>query len=200
MERTVSPLSFQISSSDFCKPFFVTMKHQLLVVLLCASCGASALRTSIPAVSTLNFTGLGAAQGYGTDTAAKIRKRRYISQNDMLAILDYHNKVRGRVFPPASNMEYMVSESLTTFSKKLLQLLVYPGVGVKRCAKGQLVHRLVATDHQSGQLRKEEARVHLLLWTLTGRFSAAIKLVLQLIFRLSQNAPIRDLVLLFMYQ
>lgn len=29
----------------------------------------------------------------------------------MLAILDYHNKVRGKVFPPASNMEYMVSES-----------------------------------------------------------------------------------------
>ncbi|KAF0028147.1 hypothetical protein F2P81_019234 [Scophthalmus maximus] len=26
----------------------------------------------------------------------------------MLAILDYHNKVRGKVFPPASNMEYMV--------------------------------------------------------------------------------------------
>lgn len=29
----------------------------------------------------------------------------------MLAILDYHNKVRGKVFPPASNMEYMVSQS-----------------------------------------------------------------------------------------
>lgn len=86
------------------------MMHPLLLVLLCASCGASALGTSIPAVSTLNFTGLGAAQRYRTDTTAKIRKRRYISQNDMLAILDYHNKVRGRVFPPASNMEYMVSE------------------------------------------------------------------------------------------
>ncbi|CAF98016.1 unnamed protein product [Tetraodon nigroviridis] len=84
------------------------MKHQLLVVLLCASCGASALGTSIPAVPTLNFTGLGEAQSHGTDPTAKIRKRRYISQNDMLAILDYHNKVRGRVFPPASNMEYMV--------------------------------------------------------------------------------------------
>uniref|UniRef100_A0A4W5Q8Q5 Peptidase inhibitor 15 n=1 Tax=Hucho hucho TaxID=62062 RepID=A0A4W5Q8Q5_9TELE len=38
------------------------------------------------------------------------RRKRYISQNDMLAILDYHNKVRGKVFPPASNMEYMVSD------------------------------------------------------------------------------------------
>lgn len=112
--------------------------HPLLLVLLCASCGASALGTSIPAVSTLNFTGLGAAQRYRTDTTAKIRKRRYISQNDMLAILDYHNKVRGRVFPPASNMEYMVSERFfffTIVSKTLQQqqqlLLVYPRVRVK---------------------------------------------------------------------
>uniref|UniRef100_A0A4W3GME1 Peptidase inhibitor 15a n=1 Tax=Callorhinchus milii TaxID=7868 RepID=A0A4W3GME1_CALMI len=36
------------------------------------------------------------------------RRRRYISQNDMSVILDYHNKVRGQVFPPAANMEYMV--------------------------------------------------------------------------------------------
>lgn len=108
--KNLIPLSFQINSPDFCKLFHVNMMHQLLLVLLCASCGASALGTSIPAVSTLNFTGLGAAQRYRTDTTAKIRKRRYISQNDMLAILDYHNKVRGRVFPPASNMEYMVSE------------------------------------------------------------------------------------------
>lgn len=99
------------------------MKHQLLVVLLCVSCGASALGTSIHAVSTLNFTDLGAAHGYGAYTTAKIRKRRYISQNDMLAILDYHNKVRGRVFPPASNMEYMVSESFNHLFQP--QLLVY---------------------------------------------------------------------------
>lgn len=97
------------------------MKLQLFAVeliLLCISCGASALATTIPAVSTslpaANFTNLGAAHSYGTDTTtiSKSRRKRYISQNDMLAILDYHNKVRGKVFPPASNMEYMVSESL----------------------------------------------------------------------------------------
>lgn len=38
----------------------------------------------------------------------KARQKRYISQNDMIAILDYHNQVRGKVFPPAANMEYMV--------------------------------------------------------------------------------------------
>lgn len=96
------------------------MKPQLFAVdlmLLCVSCAASALATSAGAASTsspaANFTSLGAARGYGTDTTtiSKIRRKRYISQNDMLAILDYHNKVRGKVFPPASNMEYMVSES-----------------------------------------------------------------------------------------
>lgn len=95
------------------------MKPQLFAVdliLLCISCGASALATSIPAVSTSNFTHLGAAHSYGTDTTTKVRRKRYISQNDMLAILDYHNKVRGKVFPPASNMEYMVSESFYSHS------------------------------------------------------------------------------------
>lgn len=129
--KNLIPFSFQINSSDFCKLFNANMKHQFLVVLLCASCGASALGTTNPAVSTLNFTGLGAAQGYETDTTAKIRKRRYISQNDMLAILDYHNKVRGRVFPPASNMEYMVSESFKHLFQNLQQLLVYPRVCMK---------------------------------------------------------------------
>ena len=38
----------------------------------------------------------------------KSRRKRYISQDDMIAILDYHNQVRASVFPPAANMEYMV--------------------------------------------------------------------------------------------
>lgn len=98
------------------------MKSQLFAVdliLLCISCGASALATTIPAVSlpAANFTNLGAAHSYGTNTTAtsKTRRKRYISQNDMLAILDYHNKVRGKVFPPASNMEYMVSEAFHSY-------------------------------------------------------------------------------------
>lgn len=95
------------------------MKPQLFtldLVLLCISCGASALAVTIPVVSTsppaTNITSLGAALDFGTDTVtfSKTRRKRYISQNDMLAILDYHNKVRGKVFPPASNMEYMVGD------------------------------------------------------------------------------------------
>ncbi|KAM9390769.1 peptidase inhibitor 15-A-like isoform 1-T2 [Salvelinus alpinus] len=83
-------------------------------LLLCISCGASVLAANSPTVSSTlpatNFTDLGSAFSYGEADNENIiltRKKRYISQNDMLVILDYHNKVRGKVFPPASNMEYM---------------------------------------------------------------------------------------------
>ncbi|XP_036412149.1 cysteine-rich secretory protein LCCL domain-containing 1b [Colossoma macropomum] len=39
---------------------------------------------------------------------ARPRARRAISASDMQLILDLHNKMRGQVYPPASNMEYMV--------------------------------------------------------------------------------------------
>lgn len=39
---------------------------------------------------------------------SKSRGKRAISHGDMQLILDLHNKLRGQVYPPASNMEYMV--------------------------------------------------------------------------------------------
>lgn len=39
---------------------------------------------------------------------AKQRGKRAITDNDAQLILDLHNKLRGQVYPPASNMEYMV--------------------------------------------------------------------------------------------
>lgn len=107
------------------------MKPQLFaidVILLCISCGASALETSIPAASAsfpaANITNLAHISGTDSTTLSKTRRKRYISQNDMLAILDYHNKVRGKVFPPASNMEYMVSESFhSNFTNHCMVLL-----------------------------------------------------------------------------
>lgn len=41
---------------------------------------------------------------------AKQRGKRAITDSDAQLILDLHNKLRGQVYPPASNMEYMVSE------------------------------------------------------------------------------------------
>lgn len=40
---------------------------------------------------------------------ARSRGRRAISEADMHLIVDLHNKLRGQVHPPASNMEHMVS-------------------------------------------------------------------------------------------
>lgn len=40
---------------------------------------------------------------------ARPRGRRAISEGDMHLIVDLHNKLRGQVYPPASNMEHMVS-------------------------------------------------------------------------------------------
>ncbi|XP_029547293.1 peptidase inhibitor 15-A [Salmo trutta] len=84
-------------------------------LVLCISFGASVLAANSPTVSSTlpdtNFTDLGSAFSHGEADSENIpltRRKRYISQNDMLAILDYHNKVRGKVFPPASNMEYMM--------------------------------------------------------------------------------------------
>lgn len=53
-----------------------------------------------------------------SESAIKSRRKRYISQSDMLAIVDYHNQVRARVFPPAANMEHMVSEQKKKFFNK----------------------------------------------------------------------------------
>lgn len=70
-------------------------------------------------LSNNNFTDIETALAAHLDSAKipKARRKRYISQNDMIAILDYHNQVRGKVFPPASNMEYMVSELHLPHSK-----------------------------------------------------------------------------------
>lgn len=40
---------------------------------------------------------------------AKHRGKRAITDSDAQLILDLHNKLRGQVYPPAANMEYMVS-------------------------------------------------------------------------------------------
>lgn len=42
---------------------------------------------------------------------AKQRGKRAITDSDMQSILDLHNKLRGQVYPPASNMEYMVRKN-----------------------------------------------------------------------------------------
>ncbi|XP_062841709.1 peptidase inhibitor 15-A [Trichomycterus rosablanca] len=89
-------------------------EHSLALdlLLICISCGAAgALAASNSTVSAPPSTSLtSACAGCRADPGSvpRTRRRRYISQDDRLTILDYHNKVRGNVVPAASNMEYMV--------------------------------------------------------------------------------------------
>ncbi|KAI4582002.1 hypothetical protein MJG53_009527 [Ovis ammon polii x Ovis aries] len=82
----------------------------LLFSLLCEASAVVLLNSTDSSPPTNNFTDIEAALEAQLDSAdiPKTRRKRYISQNDMIAILDYHNQVRGKVFPPAANMEYMV--------------------------------------------------------------------------------------------
>ncbi|XP_051887628.1 peptidase inhibitor 15-like [Pristis pectinata] len=43
--------------------------------------------------------------------APRSRRKRHLSLRDRNVILDYHNKIRSQVFPPAANMEYMFWDS-----------------------------------------------------------------------------------------
>lgn len=84
----------------------------LLFSVLCKTSALVLPNSTDLFLSDNNFTDIKTALAAHLDSAKipKARRKRYISQNDMIAILDYHNQVRGKVFPPASNMEYMVSE------------------------------------------------------------------------------------------
>lgn len=60
----------------------------------------------------LNMTGAGAQTDSrmltGAVSAPCSRQKRALSDGEINALLDYHNRVRSQVFPPAANMELMV--------------------------------------------------------------------------------------------
>ncbi|XP_019108568.1 peptidase inhibitor R3HDML [Larimichthys crocea] len=66
------------------------------------------------ATDLLNTTRVGAEAQFdfrtltGAVGAPRSRRRRAISSREINALLDYHNRVRSQVFPPAANMEFML--------------------------------------------------------------------------------------------
>lgn len=48
----------------------------------------------------------------GDVAAPRSRRKRAISSREINALLDYHNRVRSQVLPPAANMEFMVRKHL----------------------------------------------------------------------------------------
>ncbi|XP_035501924.1 R3H domain containing-like [Scophthalmus maximus] len=87
----------------------------LLAATLWTMPHAGAAAAELPS-STELLNAAGAGAGARSDlrmpTAAagvsRSRRRRAISSREMNALLDYHNRVRSQVFPPAANMEYML--------------------------------------------------------------------------------------------
>ncbi|XP_059913904.1 peptidase inhibitor 15-like [Gadus macrocephalus] len=67
-----------------------------------------ALNSDIDSFLASNLTVFNANKPRVSQTPIRARRKRYITQIDMVEILDYHNQVRANVFPPAANMEYMV--------------------------------------------------------------------------------------------
>lgn len=85
----------------------------LLLLFIASDASAWIIRNATETLTGTNITIDKSEKGTdGLASMPKSRRKRYISQSDMIAILDYHNKVRGNVFPPAANMEYMVSNQL----------------------------------------------------------------------------------------
>lgn len=85
----------------------------LFLVFVASNASAWIIRNATETLSGTNLTNNKSETGDdGLASIPKSRRKRYISQGDMIAILDYHNKVRASVFPPAANMEYMVSNPL----------------------------------------------------------------------------------------
>lgn len=56
---------------------------------------------------------------------AKQRGKRAITDSDMQSILDLHNKLRGQVYPQASNMEYMVRMYCCSVQESRNQIILY---------------------------------------------------------------------------
>lgn len=85
----------------------------MLLLLIASDASAWIIRNATETLTgtkiTVNKTEM---ENDGLASMPKSRRKRYISQSDMIAILDYHNNVRANVFPPAANMEYMVSDQL----------------------------------------------------------------------------------------
>ncbi|KAI2667624.1 Peptidase inhibitor 15 [Labeo rohita] len=81
----------------------------LLLLFIASDASAWIIKNATETLTGINMTiDKSEMENDGLASMPKSRRKRYISQGDMIAILDYHNQVRANVFPPAANMEYML--------------------------------------------------------------------------------------------
>lgn len=81
--------------------------------LVLLACGAQSLFVILPNIT--HFEKL--LNTYQQDES-HLRARRAIPRSDKEEILMLHNKLRGQVYPPASNMEYMVRAATPTQDRR----------------------------------------------------------------------------------
>lgn len=85
------------------------------------------LSQSAFSMSLFNSTDLSSLlEKYADENLAKPRGKRAIGAIDKQAILDLHNKLRGQVYPPASNMEYMVRKSSVDIKVSIVRFKSLP--------------------------------------------------------------------------
>ncbi|XP_028439465.1 peptidase inhibitor R3HDML [Perca flavescens] len=93
-------------------PMSAACVHLLLAATLwlMPHMGAAAAAAAAAAAEPLNMTRAGAEtwSDFRMPTGAASRRKRAISSREINALLDYHNRVRSQVFPPAANMEFML--------------------------------------------------------------------------------------------
>lgn len=87
-----------------------SFSNYVILLFIASGAGVAVVNSTVSSSDKANVTVIQeSSQDQLSAFLPKSRRKRYISQSDMIAILDYHNKVRANVFPPAANMEYMVS-------------------------------------------------------------------------------------------
>lgn len=108
----------------------VHCSHLVLAAILWAMpCTRAAVAvTNTTELSPLTVAELGIELNWRNRSSSDVphsRRKRYISSRDMMALLDYHNRVRSQVFPPAANMEYMVVHLLLKYFKQYFHSIFF---------------------------------------------------------------------------
>ena len=117
VQETRQPILFCASDHKLLNMRQVYIFCAILLLITASSPEAKtlALNLTIDSFLASNVTVFNAMKPIVSQTPIRARRKRYITQSDMVAILDYHNQVRANVFPPAANMEYMVRKYICTF-------------------------------------------------------------------------------------
>ncbi|KAM9786046.1 LOW QUALITY PROTEIN: peptidase inhibitor R3HDML [Neosynchiropus ocellatus] len=124
-------------------------------------------------VSATVLLSLAQAQAFNVTTAAHSvvaplhsRTKRALSSRETSVLLDYHNRVRSQVFPPAANMEYMRSFSHQRYHGAPGRTQPYDGNVGKRILTYLLISHFSYPDRCSGSVCSHDTQM---VWASTRK-------------------------------